>query len=263
MAIVGGVATKIGISLLVLLGGGGTIVYLGYDYLVNSISRYDKALVDFLRDDEANDIIFEVKKGDNSGSDLTENDISFSDQQSLPISVKVKVTADTTNNNTFKKGNSTGEASKLDKIKELGKGGNNWTWECAMTFKVNDDAHKTKPISTEFKDRIFKSADRGLFGLLKKDISTYPTTKSNNKWTREEIKKVKTDFILKCGNSRGQSENKKLNKESVSEVKTTVKEFVLVPGSGVNSLEPENKHMFKFWFGPKDYKDKEHQTTTT
>lgn len=50
-----------------------------------------------------------------------------------------------------------------------------------MTFKVNEDAHKTKPISTEFKDRIFKSTDLGLFGLLKKDISNYPDTKADNK----------------------------------------------------------------------------------
>lgn len=125
MAIAGGVAAKIGISLLVLLGGGGTVIYLGYDYLTNSISRYDIALVNFLKDDDANDIIFDVKKGDNPGSDLTENDISFSDTKTLPLSVKVKVTADTNSNNTFKKGNKSDGASNLEEIKKLGKDGKN------------------------------------------------------------------------------------------------------------------------------------------
>lgn len=119
MEITTGLVAKVGGGLS-LLGAGATGIYLGHDYLSNYLSIYDKALIDFLRDDEANDIIFEVKKGDDS-ADLGADDLNFSNTNQTPT-IKVKVSANTsTANNIFKKGSKSEGSSNLDAIKKLGK----------------------------------------------------------------------------------------------------------------------------------------------
>lgn len=122
MEITTGAVAKAGVA-TALIGAGGTSIYLGYDYLVNSISVYDIALIQFLEDDKDNNIIFEVKKGSDGNEDLDPNDISLSDASKNPITAQIKVTANASDQN-FKKGKKSDGASDLEKIKKLGEGEN-------------------------------------------------------------------------------------------------------------------------------------------
>lgn len=119
MEITTGLVAKVGGG-AVLLGGGATGIYFGHDYLSNSISRYDTALMDFLDTDEAtNDIIFDVKKGESGNEELGTNDITLS---STASTVKVKVKANTADlSATFKTNGNTPGDDALKEIKQLNK----------------------------------------------------------------------------------------------------------------------------------------------
>lgn len=121
MEITTGLVAKVGGG-AVLLGGGATGIYFGHDYLSNSISRYDTALIDFLDTDEAkNDIIFDVKKGESGNEELGTNDITLSGTNA-PSSVKVKIKANTADlSATFKTNGSTPGDDSLKEIKQLNK----------------------------------------------------------------------------------------------------------------------------------------------
>lgn len=119
MEITTGLLTKSGAA-LALLGIGGTSIYFGHDYVTNNLSRYDIALINFLdKEGGNNDIIFEVKKGEEGTEDLTANDIAFSTNPAS-VTAKVKVTANTTGS-TFKTNSGTANEDDLKPIKELEK----------------------------------------------------------------------------------------------------------------------------------------------
>lgn len=89
MAITAGLIAKVGIGLGVL-GLGATAVYFGGNFVKNSFSKYDWALINFLYADEGNDLIFEVKN--KNGEDLTDSNMTFGSSTSEDsISAKVRL----------------------------------------------------------------------------------------------------------------------------------------------------------------------------
>lgn len=250
MEITTGLIAKVGGG-AVLVGGGATGIYFGHDYLSNSISRYDTALMDFLDTDEAkNDIIFEVKKGENGNEDLGTNDITLSGTNT-PSPVKVKIKANTTDlNATFKTNGNTPDETALKGIKQLNKNDTGWIWECSFNFAAEGQDISGKTIKDEYKNRIFQNSGLGLFGLLKKDLSNYnnPTTEDATKWTKKEIIQVKSNFIKKCGQSRGISQNRKLNKEKVGSEEIKVKDIVIKFKAEGDKLVPADETTFNYWF---------------
>lgn len=248
MEITTGLIAKVGGG-AVLIGGGSTGIYFVHDYLSNSISRYDTALMEFLNTD-TNDIIFEVKKGENGNEDLETNDIALSNANTTS-SVKVKVKAETsTINTTFKTNGSTPNEDALKGIKQLNKDNNGWTWECSFKFEMKTGDAGNETIKDSYKNRIWKHPDLGLFGLLKKDLSNYnnPTSGDSTKWTKKEIIQVKSNFIKKCGQSRGISQNRKLNRENVSNEEIKIENIVIQFKIEGDKLVPADETTFNDWF---------------
>lgn len=112
-----------------LAKGGGAAICMGLPgigiyqvtlHFAGNISKYDKALIEFLNDDPDNDVIFEVKKGETGDRDLETNDIAFFGSEKGPILVRVRFTADTSNlDKTFKVKPDTDKEKKLENIKKL------------------------------------------------------------------------------------------------------------------------------------------------
>lgn len=83
MKITAKLAAKVGV-LVGLSGVGITGVYLGGDYANNLLSKYEKALIAFLNSNGGNDIVFEVKKKDDTM-------ISYAGDTENSISAKVQI----------------------------------------------------------------------------------------------------------------------------------------------------------------------------
>lgn len=265
MAFAAGLATKATAGVIIVGGIGGTGIYFTHEYYSNYISLYDSALINFLNVD-GNDIIFSVKKGEGGNEDLSDNDINFSDSGATPVSVKVKVTANTSGTDTtFKESSSKHSKHNLDAIKALGKNGNGWTWECSFKFTAEGEGASGKTIKDDYKKRIWQNADLGLFGLLKKDLSSYTNAASNNnnKWTKEEIKQIKIGFVEKCGQKRVLSKNKELNKGKVEDKDIKVDDIAITFKVDGNNLTPTNEREFNHWFIRDKDKDKSYNTSSS
>lgn len=109
---------------LIILVGGGTAIYLGKEYLDNYISKYEYALIDYLLGKD-NDIVFDVKKGENADQDLSDSDIAFTNGQPQKVTVSAIVQVAGTSGSSFKKsgGNASIDDEQMKGIKALN-GGN-------------------------------------------------------------------------------------------------------------------------------------------
>lgn len=261
MAITAGVAIKTLVA-AGILGLGATGFYYTKEYLSNGFSKYDLALVNFLVADEDNDIVFEIKKGAEANQDLAETDIAFTNGTEKSVSLSAVVQVSSTSTTAFKKKGGTAPDSNdeaMKKIKELNKG--SWTWRCTLTFTKDDKITDTNP-TIKHKERIYGANNKGLFGILKKDLTSYNYDKNEeNKWTKQELKKIKKDFIVLCGYSRGLSKNKEINNAEDADNKvidSQAQTFIFDKKDG-NEITLNNMDKFDVWFEER-YKNKEYGT---
>lgn len=263
MALGAGLVAKGAIALGVV-GVGATGIYFAQKYLNFSFDKYDLALINFLSHPE-NDIVFDVKKGDSASQDLTEGDIKFSDNQNEKITVlaTVKVSGTSTNNSHFKKnGNSVSlDDQTMKEIKALN--GGNWTWKCKLSFSRGEEK-TVQEIDEQYKKRIFATGDKGLFGILKKDVSNY-TDGGKDKWTKQELKDVKKKFVAFCGAMRLLGGGVSNTSEDSTIIETNVLEFKFTKNNN-NKLVPSNAWksnvLFDKWFGS-NYGTKDYNTSSS
>lgn len=93
---------------------------------------------------------------------------------------------------------------------------------------------------------MLKSNNRGLLGLLKKDISTIkdPKPEEKNHWSRAEVKQIKANFIDNCGYWRGESRNNALNKETFGNVEVKTGPIPIIFKKDWYTLIPANRNRF-------------------
>lgn len=122
MEITSGLVAKVGAG-LTALGIGSTGIYLASRYANNFISKYEWALINFL-DGEDNDIVFDVKKGEDEKQDLTDADISFTDGKPQKVTVSAIVKVSGTGGSNFKKksGDAQIDDVEMKEIKQLNNG---------------------------------------------------------------------------------------------------------------------------------------------
>lgn len=254
MEISSGLIAKTG-AVLAALCVGGTGIYLAKNHLNNSISKYEWALINFL-EKAKHDIVFDVKTGENENTDLSDSDITFANGKPQKVTVSAIVQVSGTSNSSFKKngGNASINDEQMKEIKDLN--GGNWTWKCKLSFSRGTET-SSETIKSDYKNRIFTSDNRGLFGILKKDLSNY--TGSGDKWTKDELKLVKMDFVKRCGSSRDTSKNKEINgQKSTSDLTIVVDEFIMDKREG-SELIPSNPKLFDQWFDAQ-YATKQYQS---
>lgn len=103
-------------------------------------------------------------------------------------------------------------------------------------------------ISSEYKDRILKGSNKGLFGILQQEINTY-VKGSTESLEKKDLKRIKIDFIKRCGYARGVAKNRDLNRKkqlSSSVSQEIILEFKGKEGSGANELVPKSTSDFEY-----------------
>lgn len=121
MEITAGLVGKVGLGLGVV-GAGATGIYVGVEYLNNSLSYYDTALIYFLEAAGDHDIKFEVKKGTGTPGSFADSDVVASEPNQAEL-FSARIQVNSTVDSIFKKGGAaaTDAAKGIKEIKELNK----------------------------------------------------------------------------------------------------------------------------------------------
>lgn len=167
------------------------------DENVSGPNKFDQGLIDFL--ENKGDIQFNVKykKGDETSYSNLNSFPEVESSISIRALIKIKST-DESDGGTLSENSESGADEKGKKQTLLGKNStSNWSWECEIKFeKTGTDASSIKQLDSTYKDKVFKSDDQGLFGILKSANTTGTDTDKKNK------KNKKKKFVEECSKSR-------------------------------------------------------------